>query len=374
MEAVVMKRNFSRVVAVLAPALVFCAGAARGENASSYYAGSSEGRYLSVTDSKQMLNGEAATSPAKGGSTCNGGCDTGCDSCCDSCCDELDAFCEECPRSTTILFTNFESFRGITDGSFQNNNGVRTGFNYGALVGERLGFQTGVSYGAYDFMGRQSSAPFELNTVQEQYFVTTGFFRRADCESPWSAGLVYDWMINDNFGILSNEPFLGQWRGQLAYATSAWNEFGVWGTVRDRGDSQTNLGFGVPTQYRAAQQYNTFWHHKWECSVDSWVWLGAFDNSDDLSPGNGWGEWTLGGRVVAPISESWAITGDLQYVKPSASAGPAGAQEDAFFVSVGLSYYPRCNARSRTVAGTCSSPLLDVANNGSFLVDTNVVF
>ena len=361
-----MKRNFSRALAVMAPVLVVFAGSARGENASSYYAGSSEGKYLSVTDSKQMLDGKDAAATG-GGNGCA-------DSCCDdSCCDELDAFCEECPHSTTILFTNFESWRGKPDGSFQNNNGLRTGFNYGALVGERAGFQLGASYGAYDFQGRQSSAPFEQNTVQEQFFVTTGLFRRADCDSPWSAGLVYDWMINDNFSVLSNEPFLGQWRTQVAYATSAYNEFGIWGTIRDRGDSQTNVGFGTPTAYRAASQWNTFWHHKLNCA-DTWLWVGAFDNSDDLSAGSGWGEWTIGGRFVAPVGDRLAFTGDLQYVKPSASAGTLGAQEEGFFVSFGICIYTSGNARTRTVAGGCSQPYLDVANNGSFLVDTNRTF
>lgn len=358
-----MRRNFLRALATVLPALMFCSGSARGDEASSYYAGSSEGRYLSVADSKTVTNDAAAENSGCGCTSC---CD---DDCCDDCCDDLDAFCDDCPRSTSIWFTNFESWRGRPDGTYQNNDGIRSGFNYGALAGDsRVGFQAGGSYGAYDFMGR--SPGFENDSVQEQLFFTTGLFVHADCDSPWSAGLVYDMMVNDNFSVFSNEPYLTQWRGQIGYATSAWNEFGVWGTARDRGDSQTIAGTAI--RYRAVQQYNFFWHHKWPSCVDSYIWTGVLDTSDDLSAGNGLGEFTIGGAIIAPISDSWAITGDLQYLKPSASAGAGGPAENSFFVSFGLSYYPRCNARTRTVAGGCSHPLLGVANNGSFLVDSNL--
>ena len=42
-----------------------------------------------------------------------------------------------------------------------------------------------------------------------------------------------------------------------------------------------------------------------------------------------------------------------------------------FVFTIGLAFYPQRNARSSTVAGQCWMPLLPVANNGYFLVNTN---
>lgn len=373
-----MKRNLSRALAVVAPAVVLCAGTSFGQylqsSSSSYYAGTGEGKYFSVTDSKEMLDKNA---PAKGAASscgCNSCCDNGCNSCCDDCCNDVCVDCEDCPTVGAYYFTNFESWRGISDGSFQNNNGIRTGLNVGSTIGDSLvGWQLGGSYGAYDFNGRQS-APDEASAQQEQFFITTGFFRRAGNGSNWSGGLVYDMMINDNWGVFSDEPYLTQWRGQMAYALSACNEIGVWGTMRDRGDSQVSNLFGGTTRYRAVEQYNLFWHHNYECGADSWIWMGVVNDDDSLAATGGTYDWTLGGRFIAPMTDYWALTGDLQYVNPSSPTGPIAAREDAWFVSFGLVYFPGGAARNRSVAGRCSIPYMPVANNGNFVVDSNRTF
>ena len=45
-----------------------------------------------------------------------------------------------------------------------------------------------------------------------------------------------------------------------------------------------------------------------------------------------------------------------------------------FDIMSGISFYPSGNARTRTVAGQSWMPYLPVANNGSFMVDTNQTF
>jgi hypothetical protein len=350
-----MRINLWKALAVSLSTLL--AGSAQAESLSN------QGRIFNISETNAIVN--------SGDVGCDGGCGNACDTC--NSCEDFCAACEECPESSSIIFSNFESFRGTSDGSFQNNNGMRTGFNWGRKIGDRgWGFQAGGSYGMYDWDGRQSSI-VELDETQEQLFMTTGVFRRANEDSNWSTGIVYDMMVNDNWGVFSHEPYLTQWRGQIAYATSACNEFGVWGTLRDRGDSQPGL-LGIGTvSYRAVEMANFFWHHKFAQGTDSYLWMGAVEQ-ERINGAGSLGAWTVGGSVVAPLSDRWAITGDLQYMKPSASMGPAAARDDAFFVSVGLVFYPRCNAFTPTVAGACSMPYLPVANNGNFLVDSSSNF
>ena len=84
------------------------------------------------------------------------------------------------------------------------------------------------------------------------------------------------------------------------------------------------------------------------------------------------GEYTLGATFIVPISNCWALYANASYMRPTASAGYAAAVEDAYSVGFGLTFYPSGNARTRTVAGNCWMPYLPVANNGSFLVDSNL--
>ena len=79
-------------------------------------------------------------------------------------------------------FTVAESFRGLPDGHFQNNDGAKKGLNVGLLVPglEELGIgmQFGASLGLYDTTGRYS-VPYNTGGWQEQAFITAGLFRRA---------------------------------------------------------------------------------------------------------------------------------------------------------------------------------------------------
>lgn len=54
--------------------------------------------------------------------------------------------------------------------------------------------------------------------------------------------------------------------------------------------------------------------------------------------------------------------------------GLIGSREDAWDFVVGLAFYPRYNTRSQTIAGQPWMPAVPVANNGTFLVDTNRTF
>jgi hypothetical protein len=90
-----------------------------------------------------------------------------------------------------------------------------------------------------------------------------------------------------------------------------------------------------------------------------------------LAGGGSLGDYIANAVANLPLNDRVALYSSVTYMHPSALAGPQGSEEDAWNFTVGLAFYPGANARSNTVAGQCWMPQLPVANNGSFLVDTN---
>jgi hypothetical protein len=158
--------------------------------------------------------------------------------------------------------------------------------------------------------------------------------------------------------------------GLMGYATSACNEIGVWGTVRVFDDTRTIDGFGWTT-WRPINQISTYWHHKWHCGgPDTWLSIGIPEQTR-LSGGGSLGDWLVSATTVYPFGDRVAAYTNVMYMHQSASAGDAGAQEDAWNLTIGIAFYPGHNARSPNVSGQRWMPLLPVANNGSFLVDAS---
>ena len=270
-------------------------------------------------------------------------------------------------------FHGYSSWHGIADGSGPNNNGFFYGANFGTRLGKLskstgIGAQIGGSGGLYDLNGRAS--PFESNQNVQQAFVTAGLFRRADELTNFSGGVAFDGMFIDNFGQYGASPFLGQLRYQVAYALNDQHEFGMWGTVRMVGDSQDILG---PLSFRAVDQFNFFWHHKFAFGADATSWIGVPDHTK-LGGNGSLGDYIFGGTLTAPLSPAWAVYMDLQYMRPSARIGSTAAQEEAFNLGIGLMFYPGRNSRTANVSGSRWRPYLPVANNGSFMIDTNRSF
>ncbi len=213
---------------------------------------------------------------------------------------ELPPVCDETTTHGVYASVGYDSWREISDGSWQDN-GIHTAINYGTRLGTfsewtGIGFQIGGSIGIYDWSGRaytsNKNAAFET-----QGFVTYGFFRKASDESKWSAAVVQDWMITSNFGQYAENPTLAQWRGQVAYATSAANEYGLWGTLHDRSSNRYVPGEG-PTSWRALDQLNLFWHHKWTPrGADTSIWVGVPQRSRLTGDGS-LGDWLAGRKPM----------------------------------------------------------------------------
>jgi hypothetical protein len=283
--------------------------------------------------------------------------------------------CNGCPGYGLTLSSGIESWRGITTGSFPNSSGGVVESNLGLPVpGLRcygIGAQLGIRYGAYNLDGHPSGLdpPQEESDIQQQMFITAGLFHRASGGSRINAGMAFDWMMNDAFGSFSTAPFLTQWRAQIGYLITPHDEFGVWSALRDRGDSKFD-GF---ITYRPVSQVNAFWHHNYQSGADSWLWLGA--PVQQMADGEGnVGEITLGIMLTVPLTERWALYANGQYMRPSIAAGNDAAIEDAYSLGFGLTFYPGGHSRNCSAAGNCWMPYMPVANNGSFLVDTNLPF
>jgi hypothetical protein len=284
------------------------------------------------------------------------------------CCGPLFDECQDCGPVAWYAFSGFDSWRGFADGTYEDNKGLHFGLNAGGLLTDGgLAWQAGMSYGIYDWNGRDSW-PLEAEDSQTQTFITLGVFRRANESSRWSGGIVLDQMIGDNFGVFANEPYLAQVRYQLAYALSARNEIGFWATNELNHDTQF-LG-PVPISTRAVNQANLFWHHKFDLGADGWFYVGLPTNDRVGAPGR-LGDFIFGVNMNVPLSDSLAMYANFAYLEPSAPL-PLGASEDSFNFTLGLAWYPQWNARSRSVAGRQSMPYLPVANNGTFFIDQNV--
>jgi hypothetical protein len=205
-------------------------------------------------------------------------------------------------------------------------------------------------------------------SAEQQFFVTTGFFRRGTSMRPISWGIVYDWMSTNAYGVYSTSPTLGQGRAQMAYAFTARNELGIVGMWSELNDWKTVNG--TPTFYRTVGQGNIFWHHKFlRRGSELWLWSGITDgiraNGDDSK-----GVMTFGGRFLFPLTDRFAFYLHEQ----SWNTEKTGAsRHDTFNVFAGLVFYPGRTARSSTVVGRQWMPYMTVADNGSFLVDTNRV-
>lgn len=281
--------------------------------------------------------------------------------------------CDPCPDYGGYLFVGYDSWRGVSDGSW-GNNGIHTGANVGMKLGSfsdwtGIGFQIGGSVGVYNWNGTDYKM-FHPNAGTTQGFLTYGFFRKARDDSRWSASIVQDWMFNSNFSVFGQDPTLMQFRGQLGYAVTSADEFGVWGAWRGWGDTKNVPHFG-PVTWRPIDQASLYWHHKWGIGEpDTWLWVGIPER-DRLAGNGSLGDYYVGVLANAPLNDVVSLYAQVTYMHPSSSPGGGGATEDQWNFFIGLALYPGRNARSRTVAGRCWMPQMPVANNGTFLVDAS---
>jgi hypothetical protein len=106
--------------------------------------------------------------------------------------------------------------------------------------------------------------------------------------------------------------------------------------------------------------------------AETTLWAGVPRQTVTTDPafGANFGTVAGGGSLYAPLTDSFALYSNMTYLQPDTHTGFT-ALKDTWNITVGLAFYPGRAARSSTVAGRSSMPLLPVANNSSFLVNTN---
>ncbi|MFO1092450.1 MAG: DUF6666 family protein [Planctomycetaceae bacterium] len=279
-------------------------------------------------------------------------------------------------NSVLSLLVGYDAFRGVADGSWQNN-GIHTGANFGTRLGAfsdatGIGLQVGGTVGVYDWGGTDYRMR-NKDEAQTQGFITYGLFRRARKGSPWSAGVVQDWMLNSTWSVFGDNPTFSQLRAQVGYAISGSNEFGLWGACRLISDSGNQPVFGN-VRWQPHDQLNLFWHHKWSRSgADTWISIGMPEHHR-LGGKGSLGDYIANALAVCPLSSRVSVYSSVMYMHQSGPLGGDSSYDEAWNFTVGIALYPRANSRSTTVAGQRWAPLIPVANNGSLLTDASKTY
>jgi hypothetical protein len=264
---------------------------------------------------------------------------------CDPCCFQLPRLC---------YFEAFAGAHGFTGplnrgtGSF----GFQEGFNAGLPCLCGTTFQGGINATQSNFQG----SPFTPDD-RTQLFTTLGLFRRVDCGL--QAGLVIDY-LHDNWDY---QVDLAQLRGEFGWRMPDGNELGCWFAI---GLDQTTTNAQVPFYGNNSVTYRTsvlnvepvdiyafYYRRQFACGGEGRAFGGFTDDSRGL----------LGGNIRLPINPCWQFSTDFMYVVSNNDAD-FRFNDESWNVSFNLVWTP-CRG-----SGGCQNycrPLLDVANNGSFL-------
>ncbi|MBS0209587.1 MAG: hypothetical protein JSS27_11610 [Planctomycetes bacterium] len=296
---------------------------------------------------------------------------------------------DPCPKICMYAQSGYDMWRGPSEGSATGNQGGNTGLNVGIplLAEHGIAGQVGATYGLYNWSGSPTAAggppPSTTNQqIQQQLFVTYGFFRRADTCRPIAWGVVQDWMNTNNFGQFGDSFTMSQIRAQIGYNLDDRNEVGLWGTAALMGGgSSINL-----TSYRPVQQYNLFYHRKFaRGGGDCWFYAGIpetwrlSNNTSGVAPfpqgttGGSLGSVIYGFNTLVPLNDRLAIYGNWAYMAPSGGSSAVTSRDEVWNLQLGLVFYPGNAARSTTVAGRKFMPYMPIANNGTMMTDTNII-
>jgi hypothetical protein len=264
----------------------------------------------------------------------------------------------------TLVFFAGDAWKNNFDDDDNNNFGLRTGLNVGIdLPGQRaVQGQFGLSYGAYDFHGREEILSLD-DPIEQQLFATAGVFKRsmvrANDRLAW--GAVYDLMVSEEAGERADSLRLAQGRGYVGWALTDRDEIGGWMALRLMNDYAERQRVKV----NVTDQANLFWHRTWLSGGDTTAYVGWADEP---------GETVVGLRARVPLNHRAAIFGNFHYIIPSTRGGdrhPTIGTDDMFTqeawnVSFGIVFYRGRKAFNSDVSGRFGLPLLPVADNASF--------
>jgi len=263
----------------------------------------------------------------------------------------------------------YDDFRGISEGTWNGNTGSVFMVNFGTSLYDTLGVQGGGSYGVYDWYGRSSTVSNNPGSVQSQGFITTGLFYKTPCLSGLQAGVVLDWMFNENFGVFGLDPNFGQLRFQAGYLLNGCQEFGILGTTNLRTAHET--AFEIPISYRAVAQVSLFWRRFFRNCSEAMFWVGIPYNESLMFSGKRSGQYIAGAALRAPLTSSLSLEAHGVYMGPPGNSSVPHFVNYSANVCIGLSYAFGTGSKERCDQWL-ARPYLPVANNSNFLVDASL--
>ena len=253
-----------------------------------------------------------------------------------------------------------DSFRSLPEGSYSGNVGAVVALNLAcALHRQGIGVQGGGSFGVYEWDGRAST---ESKALQLQGFATAGLFRMTPQVSGINAGACYDWNIEGKYGVFGLSPTLTQLRGQFGYLFNGNNEFGILGAyAMDTAHEKANA---LPVDFKAISQVSVFWRNIFRNRGETMLWAGSPYEKGLMYRSGRAGIYIAGASFKAPLTHCLSMYGHGIYMGARKGSAAVKSRNYAANVSIGLTYsFGGVKAGSR--------PYFSLANNSTFLVDTN---
>jgi hypothetical protein len=235
------------------------------------------------------------------------------------------------------------------DGSF----GFNIGLNWGAPFWVMPYSGVGMQFGVRGIFSDLSGASFTTDR-RNQFFLTTGLFRRTD----WGlqGGVVFDYMRDDWYSGVD----LNQLRGELSWVFPCWHEWGFWFTASDHNDQTISpIDQGIDT-WDPTDLYAFFYRRRFHGQVEGEgrFFAGFTQRGDGL----------IGVDSSRDLTDNSSFEVSFTYLIPDEARGAGASENEGWNVFLGVVWYPPCHARASECGGDYR-PLFRVADNGSFIVD-----
>ncbi|HEX3726942.1 MAG TPA: DUF6666 family protein, partial [Pirellulales bacterium] len=251
-------------------------------------------------------------------------------------------------------FGGVQAFKGPPDLGVNGNFGFHKGVNWATPLVPSLGigFQLGGIIALSDLEG--GNGP--VNHRRDQYFVTTGLFRRPENNLGFQAGAVLDY-LHDEFYVRMN---LLQIRAEGSWVFRCGHEVGLWAGAHVMNDSQTAPAFlGMPTvTWQTTNQYNLFYRRRFNSGSTARFWVGLTDYADVM----------FGSDATAALAERWAIQATYNYLLPSGNGSVPSVVRESWGLTISLVWYPGSKVPNSVY--NPFKPLFNVADNSTMMISS----
>jgi hypothetical protein len=180
-------------------------------------------------------------------------------------------------------------------------------------------------------------------------------FQRTNGKLSWA--FAYDLLLESYYDNFT----LGQVRGQLGYAVTPRDEFGMWIAKSAHGDNGV-MGT-TPVRLDPISQGNGYYRRTWSTMATTTIWAGVAGGHDDIVwvfPADPKDKHVLvyGADLHMPLNDRFAVTGAANFLTPT-STGTV----DAY---LGVVFYP---GRKAMHPSRAFAPMQSVANNPTFSIN-----